>query len=423
MKKNKILILIFFFVCACSGTGNSGFRQDIKTWTLHAESNALFCGTVSSKKKVKGDLYVVAVKEPDAPNIPRMVLNFNKLEMLGFFGFIVPVGSVSVFAFEDMNGNKKHDPGEQFGTYKNGNPVFLDNGRILYRVDFDIESSAEVFPKFEKMSIEKEVKSSYVMKKPEPGTKVKIDHYYFDPGFGALGMWRPLELSSLQGPSIFFLDEYDENKTPVLFIHGISGTPDDFKYFCENIDRNRYHVMFFQYPSGFRLDGVVAALDYDVSYIVSKYGMKKIIVVAHSMGGLIARTFIQRFHNSKGNSLIKKFVSISSPYGGHDLASFGVRNETKSFVPVWIDMVPGSDFQKRMSKTPLNVPFYLFYGNRPHNSEKDGDGDGTVSIKSMLDGNVAKDAIEVFQFSEDHMSILNSEKVFGKLMEVFEKQD
>ena len=178
--------------------------------------------------------------------------------------------------------------------------------------------------------------------------------------------------------------------------------------------------MVFQYPSGFRLDGVAAALDYEISVISEKYGMKEIIIVAHSMGGLVSRTFIQRYHNQKENSLVRKFISISSPYGGHDLAAYGVRKETKSFVPVWIDMVPGSDFQKRMFETPLNVPFYLFYGNKPKDGQKNSDSDGTVSVKSMLDENVTKDAVEIFQFHEDHTSILNSEEVFKKLIEVIE---
>lgn len=417
--KNILLMIPVLLFLNCSGTGNSTFRQNVKTWTLHAESNALFCGTVTAKEDIKGDLYIVAVKEPDAPNMPVKVLNYKKLEKCGFYGFLVPVGSISVYAFEDLNGNKKHDPGELFGSFRGGSPIYLDNGRMVYRVDISIKSEQKINEHFEKAGIKNEIKSSYIVKKPESGTKAGINHYYFDPGFGALGMWRPLELAAMQGPSLFFLDNFDENKTPVLFIHGISGTPMDFKYFCENIDRNRYHVMLFQYPSGFRLDGVVAALDYEIETVVKKYGLNKMIVVAHSMGGLVARTYIQRFHN-KNKDLIEKFISISSPYGGHDLASFGVRKETKSFVPVWIDMVPGSDFQKRMFETPLKTPFYLFYGNRPHNAEKDSDSDGTVSVESMLDKKVVKDAKKIFQFSEDHTSILNSAKVFEKLIEVIE---
>ncbi|HQO91128.1 MAG TPA: alpha/beta hydrolase [bacterium] len=421
MKRQLVVaLLIVSVISSCYGRKGDGVRKSIKTWTLHAESNALFCGDIFFQNELKGDLYVVAVKEPDAPNLPRTVLNYKKIEKGTFYGFLVPVGSVSVFAFQDRNGNKKYDDDELFGTYKGGEPVFLDNGRMLFRVDITLDNVQNMPEKFRKMSIVNDVKSDYVVKKPFPGTVVKMDHYYFDPGFGALGMWRPLELASLQGPSVFMLKEFDPDKIPILFVHGISGTPFDWKFISENIDTEKYLPMVFQYPSGFRLDGVAAALDYEISVISEKYGMKEIIIVAHSMGGLVSRTFIQRYHNQKENFLVRKFISISSPYGGHDLAAYGVRKETKSFVPVWIDMVPGSDFQKRMFETPLNVPFYLFYGNKPKDGEKNSDSDGTVSVKSMLDENVTKDAVEIFQFHEDHTSILNSEEVFKKLIEVIE---
>lgn len=421
MRRLIVFIAVLAISAGCAGNKDSRFRKGVKTWMLHAESNALFFGDVTTDNEIKGDIYVVAVKEPDALNMPRMVLNYKKLEKTGYYGFLVPVGSVAVFGFVDENGNRKYDQGELSGSYNEGSPVYLDNGRMLYKVDFKLSVANEIPDKFKKMSIARKVNSDYIVKKPEPGTVAGMNHYYFDPGFGALGMWRPLELSSLQGPTVFMLRDYNPDKIPVLFVHGISGTPFDWKFVAENIDLDKYQVLVFQYPSGFRLDGVVAALDYEVSSIVAKHGIKEMILVAHSMGGLVSRTFVQRFHNQKEGSLIKKFISISSPYGGHDLAAFGVRKETKSFVPVWIDMVPGSDFQKRMSETPLNVPFYLFYGNRPHNSEKSSDSDGTVSVKSMLSENVAKDALEIFQFEEDHTSILNSKEVVKKLMEVFEK--
>ena len=224
-----------------------------------------------------------------------------------------------------------------------------------------------------------------------------MDYHYFAKGFGNLGMWRPLELISLQGPNIFFFSKYDPEKKPILFVHGISGTPIDFKDMVSKIDAEKYQPWVYQYPSGLRLDGIAAGLNYEIEKLRKKYGFKKIVLVAHSMGGLVSRTYIQRYQN-KENSVVEKYISISSPYGGHDLAAFGVREETKSFVAAWIDMVPGSKFQERMYSTKLKVPFYLIYGNYSKLKNADKKGDGTVSLKSMLQPDVVQDAVRTYAF-------------------------
>ena len=49
---------------------------------------------------------------------------------------------------------------------------------------------------------------------------------------------------------------------------------------------------------------------------------------------------------------VEKFISISTPWGGHVAAKFGIR-ALKYPVPAWIDMAPGSAFLKALWREPL----------------------------------------------------------------------
>ena len=410
-----VFILIVLLIPSCFTKTGKKVKAGVKEWSLHAEANAVYCGDITSDSELSAPVIVVSVKEPEESNHFRTVINYQKLENPSFYGFMAPVGKISSFAFEDRNGNKKYDKGEPCGTYADGSEFILFDGRLLYGIDIEIKKDTKLPEKFAELSMVLAINSNFVVGKPPSGKVVSMDYYYFAEGFGNLGMWRPLELMSLQAPSIFFLSEYDPEKKPVLFVHGISGTPINFKEMISNIDRDVYQPWVFQYPSGLRLDGIAAGLNYEIEQLREKYGFKKIILIAHSMGGLISRTYIQRYQNNE-NSVVERYISISSPYGGHDLAVFGVREETKSFVAAWVDMVPGSKFQERMYSSKLKVPFYLIYGNYSKLKNKPKKGDGTVSLKSMLQPDVVEDAVKIYEFDEDHMSILRSGEVFDTIV-------
>ena len=135
-------------------------------------------------------------------------------------------------------------------------------------------------------------------------------------------------------------------------------------------------------------------------------------VVAHSMGGLVSREAVT--HNYKdGNRYIKHFVTISSPMGGMKFAESGVKH-TKTVIPSWIDMVPGSEFQDEIFDVKLKgkIPYMLLYGNKAKRSLiLPAENDGTVSVESVTRPAAVKDAVKVQSFHEDHVSILSNPDV------------
>ncbi|MCK6264267.1 alpha/beta hydrolase [Vibrio sp. ZSDE26] len=52
---------------------------------------------------------------------------------------------------------------------------------------------------------------------------------------------------------LMFLEGYDENKTPVLFIHGMGASGSDFEAIINQMDKDRYQVWIVNYPTALSL--------------------------------------------------------------------------------------------------------------------------------------------------------------------------
>ena len=179
-----------------------------------------------------------------------------------------------------------------------------------------------------------------------------------------------------------FLDAFDPAKTPVHFVHGAAGSPQDWRHAMERIDRRRYQPWFYVYPSGMRLDNAADALDKGIHYLHQRYRFERLDVVAHSMGGLVSRRFILNHLERPGAVRIPTFITFSSPWGGHEAAAMGVRRAPE-VVPSWRDMSAGSAFLEELYKKNLKgrVNHHLFYSHRASRSMiLPEENDGTVSV-------------------------------------------
>ena len=154
-------------------------------------------------------------------------------------------------------------------------------------------------------------------------------------------------------------------------------------------------------------------------YVNQKFG--KLIVIAHSMGGMISRALLnsvaQTYEVEHGEIM---FITISTPWRGHQAAQMGV-DYAPAVIPSWIDMVPDSPFQQSLFRTPWpdSMKYYLlfsFKGGR--NPFTEGNDDGTVSLVSQLNPSAQEAASKTFGFNEDHVSILKSPEVSEKINEL-----
>jgi pimeloyl-ACP methyl ester carboxylesterase len=116
---------------------------------------------------------------------------------------------------------------------------------------------------------------------------------------------RRKELSGLFNPSEFEgkirlarLQPYDPNKIPVLCIHGLGDSQATWAPLIQTLRndafiRKNYQFWFFSYPTAYPYPLTASVLRRRLDDISAYYpDHKKIVVIGHSMGGMIARTLI-----------------------------------------------------------------------------------------------------------------------------------
>ena len=145
-----------------------------------------------------------------------------------------------------------------------------------------------------------------------------MDDFVFSDEYGKKGLWTGLEFFRKIGGNVYFLEAYDPAKIPILFVHGAAGSPQNWQTFFESIDRNKYQPWFFYYPSGASIDSMSYLLLWKLQNLQAKYKFKELYITAHSMGGLVVRSFIVNYGHFFPS--IANFISISTPWGGEELA-------------------------------------------------------------------------------------------------------
>jgi pimeloyl-ACP methyl ester carboxylesterase len=114
-----------------------------------------------------------------------------------------------------------------------------------------------------------------------------------------LGLARLLHPSRYNSTAnLNFLQPYDPNRIPVLFVHGLDSTPATFApmYFELLKDpeiRKKYQFWVFSYPSGYPYPYSASLLRRELDHVQSDFpGHKNMVVIGHSMGSLISRLMI-----------------------------------------------------------------------------------------------------------------------------------
>ena len=247
-----------------------------------------------------------------------------------------------------------------------------------------------------------------------------------DPRFGLesgkLGYYQIYRFLWEVRPGIYFLEPYDPDRIPVLFVHGAIGFPQSFQTLIAGLDRTRYQPWVAFYPSGSRLASIADFLSRIVTRLQLRHDFEEMAVIAHSMGGLVSRSLILRQHEEMGDDPVKLFVSVSTPWAGVPSAAGGVQR-SPFVVPSWRDVEPKSAFLADLffedpetrtvrRSLPDQVPFYLIFGVE----------DKTVPVPSEVRWEAVRDARERWPLVDDHLSILESEETSKLLNEILDRE-
>jgi pimeloyl-ACP methyl ester carboxylesterase len=258
------------------------------------------------------------------------------------------------------------------------------------------------------------------------------------------------------------LEPYRQDKIPVLMVHGLMSSPMTWVPMFNDLRgdpelRKHYQFWFFQYPTGLPIGYSTSILREKLNAIRAKYdpngtnpNFNQMVLIGHSMGGLLSRGMIQDSGNTfwdyyfkepldslqvddatkktlksvfffEHQPYIKRVIFIATPHRGSDMADAwytrfaagmvalpqNVTNTTENLVlrksltetaganltkrapNSLILLSPSSSFIKATNQVPFygGIPYHSIMGTRWPKTSGEGTSDGTVAYwSSHLDG-------------------------------------
>ena len=398
-------------------------------------------GTVVTEEPSANPLVVVLVRVEDEPleeeNDGSIVDHFV-LEKANRWRFYVKPGRYALAAFEDVNADLRYQPGEPVLAARGSRVYELNWGDRVPGIELRIPSGG--FPAgartidiaaLQARSFRDQLRATLGQVSAE-GEVVELSDARFNPENGKKGLWAPFDFGFDVGPGIYFLEGYDPERIPVLFVHGIAGSPREFESLSRGLDREHFQPWFVYYPSGYNLEPVAAYLAQLVSKLGVRHRFTRMAVVAHSMGGLVSRSFIQQHHETSGRDTVKLFVSIATPWGGFDSARKGVER-SPVVVRSWVDVAPGSEFlnglffedpdtRRVRLLLPEHVAYHLMFAYKRDLLLPGPSDDRVVPLSSALRPEAWEEAKRHWPFDDDHTGILSNPVAASLLSRVLETE-
>ena len=384
------------------------------------EQTAELYGTITDDSEQEKPIIILLYEVlPDRKNLIAYTITHRPRT----FHFVTMPGHYIIAAFKDTNEDLVYQEGEYAGYYGAPSPVTLESGKTVRDINIILQPpqtlSLKESPNLSHPGIK--AKQGLPYSRVAIGEITNLDDPRFNRENGRMGLWEPIRFWETVNGGVFFLEPFSPQKIPVLFFHGAGGHPQEWDSIIQALDHSKYQPWVVFYPSGFRLNWIVNGMKDLINEIYVTYKFKKIVVIAHSMGGLISRSLLN--HNAKADDQYQfkiLFITLSTPWGGHQAAQLGV-DFAPAVIPSWVDMVPGSPFQQSLFQTawPDRMEFYLlfsFKGGR--NPFTNGNDDGAVSLISQLKMDAQEAAVNSFGFNEDHRSILKSSEVSKKINQI-----
>ncbi|MCB6184209.1 alpha/beta hydrolase [Leeia sp. TBRC 13508] len=373
-------------------------------------------GAVYVSHGEKSHLVVVAMPSEQTHSAP--LREYQLLDGPGNYALALAAGNYLLFAFEDSNQNLTFDQDELHT--RESVPLSIQAGKTIQLPPLYVEDS-QTPPANQETQLA--ARSSTRYQATNAGAIAKLSDYVFSTEYAAdKGYWEGLKFNQEVGNNIYFLDAFDPNRIPVLFLHGVRGSPQDLAFLMKSIDQKKYQPWVYYYASGPSMRLASEALHHKLSELQSKYHFPKMHLVAYSAGGLVARDML--IQHGEAHRYIQSFISISTPWGGEKMAENGVRY-SPVVLPSWVEMQPSGAFIQSLfaKKLPSWIDYHLLFSYQGKTNRNGDNTDGAVTLASILDKRAQNEAKTIFAFNENHESILQDQLACDRVNDLLDQAD
>jgi len=338
------------------------------------------------------------------------------------YGLNLPEGDYTLLVLADIDKNRILDSSEVVGQKTIELKLADVPNKVLGHVDIELTALQRVdwIEEIPMPEVAQPKKSLFF-----PGGSIRsLDDPIFDEKIATLGMYDPASFNEKAPTSFYALEEDLGYKIPVVFVHGIGGSSRSFLPIINRLDRKRYKPWFYYYPSGGDLEQL-GDLFYNIflsGKLVTQNTMP-MIIVAHSMGGLVVREALNKYGDKSTENRVELFISIASPFGGHPAAATGEKHGL-IVLPAWRDVNPNSRFIRQLYRKPLPdyVKHHLFYAyQNPDVVKLTENSDGVVPLSSQLHPTAQIQSSEQFGFNSSHTEILENDEMILYILDLMKR--
>jgi pimeloyl-ACP methyl ester carboxylesterase len=433
MKNHLLLFFLAVGMAGCTYLGNAVKQanysaqqglsptQRVYKHMLEAENFFVFGKIENGVALNKDAVAVVALSDLYKHNEVVDVSHFSRIH--SYYGLNLPEGDYRLLVVSDLNRDGFYDGTEVVG----GRSLSLDRKELPEKVlgGFDIDLNAPFRSCSEAsfhVAVHKSGEQAESLFFPK-GSIRSLDNEIFSRRMATLGMYEPAAFLE-EAPMMFYALEEDVGyKVPVVFVHGIDGSARDFEEIVSRLDRTLYQPWFFYYPSGNAL-GQLSEMFYNIflSGKVIPLQDMPIVIVAHSMGGLVVRDAMNRCTGRKGETKAKRLITIASPMAGHPEAKIGAKGPVA--VPSWRDLAPESFFMRclRRKTLPAGLEYHLIYAyGNPSVVRLGENSDGVVPLSSQLCPGAQEESTSQCGFNDSHTGILRNPDAVRRIIKIIEE--
>ena len=146
-------------------------------------------------------------------------------------------------------------------------------------------------------------------------------------------------------------------ETPILLLHGLFVNRSCWFWFKRQLRQQGFkNIVTMNLSNGHSEETLAELVSKQVDELRLQLGVNKVHLIGHSMGGMIARNYVQL---RGGEDKVDQLICLGSPHHGSKLATFAI-------APLGKLLIPDSDFLQRLNRAPIpeNVQLTNIYTNK-----------------------------------------------------------